>query len=126
MNDTGVIDTFFAAFNRMIDSGFGLLGGDVASLANILLAIDITLAALMWTLAAGEDVLARLIRKVLYVGFFAFLIGNFQALARVVFESFTALGLTAAGAGLSADQMLRPGKLAALPRLNRLQKPALQ
>lgn len=114
MNDTGVIDTFFDTFNRMIDSGFGLLGGDVASLANILLAIDITLAALMWTLAAGEDVLARLIRKVLYVGFFAFLIGNFQALAKVVFESFTALGLTAAGAGLSADQMLRPGKLAAL------------
>lgn len=114
MNDTGVIDTFFDTFNRMIDSGFGLLGGDVASLANILLAIDITLAALMWTLAAWEDVLARLIRKVLYVGFFAFLIGNFQALAKVVFESFTALGLTAAGAGLSADQMLRPGKLAAL------------
>lgn len=114
MNDTGVIDSFFDTFNRMIDSGFGLLGGDVASLSNLLLAIDVTLAALMWTLAAGEDILARLIRKVLYVGFFAFLIGNFQALAGVVFKSFTALGLTATGAGLAADEILRPGKLAAL------------
>jgi type IV secretion system protein TrbL len=114
MNDTGVIDTFFATFNRAIDSGFGLLGPDVGSIANILVAIDITLAALMWSLAAGEDILARLIRKILYVGFFAFLIGNFQALSLIVLKSFTALGLTAAGAGMSAGEMLRPGKLAAL------------
>jgi type IV secretion system protein TrbL len=114
MNDTGVIDTFFATFNRYIDSGFGLLGGDVGAVANILVAIDMTLAALMWSLAAGEDVLARLIRKVLYVGFFAFLIGNFHTLSTIVLESFTGLGLKAAGSGLSAEDILRPGKLAAL------------
>lgn len=114
MNDTGVIDTFFATFNRYIDSGFGLLGGDVGAVANILVAIDMTLAALMWSLAAGEDVLARLIRKVLYVGFFAFLIGNFHTLSTIVLESFTGLGLKAAGSGLSAEDILRPGKLAEL------------
>jgi type IV secretion system protein TrbL len=114
MNDTGVIDTFFATFNRYIDSGFGLLGGDVGAVANILVAIDMTLAALMWSLAAGEDVLARLIRKVLYVGFFAFLIGNFHTLSTIVLESFTGLGLKATGSGLSAEDILRPGKLAAL------------
>ena len=114
MNDTGVIDTFFATFNRYIDSGFGLLAPEVGSLANILVAIDMTLAALMWTLASGEDVMARLIRKILYVGFFAFLIGNFHALSDIVLRSFTGLGLQASGAGLSADDVLRPGKLAAL------------
>jgi len=114
MNDVGVIDTFFETFNRYIDSGFGLLGGDVAALANILVAIDMTLAALMWGLAGGEDVLARLIRKVLYVGFFAFLIGNFHGLSVIVLESFSGLGLKASGAGVSAEDLLRPGKLAAL------------
>ncbi len=114
MNDVGVIDTFFATFNRYIDSGFGLLSGEVAALANILVAIDITLAALMWSMSSGEDVLARLIRKVLYVGFFAFLIGNFHSLSIIVLESFSGLGLKASGAGLSADDLLRPGKLAAL------------
>jgi type IV secretion system protein TrbL len=114
MNDTGVIDTFFDTFNRYIDGGFGLLSGEVGALANILVAIDMTLAALMWSLAAGEDVLARLIRKVLYVGFFAFLIGNFHSLSIIVLESFTGLGLKAAGSGLSAEDILRPGKLAAL------------
>jgi type IV secretion system protein TrbL len=114
MNDVGVIDTFFATFNRYIDSGFGLLGGEVAAMANILVAIDMTLAALMWSMAAGEDVLARLIRKVLYVGFFAFLIGNFHSLSTIVLESFSGLGLKASGAGVSAEDLLRPGKLAAL------------
>ena len=114
MNDVGVIDTFFATFNRYIDSGFGLLSGEVAALANILVAIDITLAALMWSMSSGEDVLARLIRKVLYVGFFAFLIGNFHSLSIIVLESFSGLGLKASGAGVSADDLLRPGKLAAL------------
>lgn len=114
MTDPGVIDIFFATFDRYISSGFGLLRGEVGALANILIAIDVTLAALMWSLASGEDVLARLIRKVLYVGFFAFLIGNFQALGLIVLESFTGLGLKASGAGVSAADVLRPGKLATL------------
>ena len=42
--DTGVIDRFTEVFTRYIDSGFGLLGGDVAFLASTLIAIDITLA----------------------------------------------------------------------------------
>lgn len=44
MNDLGVIDRFMTAFIRYIDSGFGLLGGDVAFLTSTLIAIDLTLA----------------------------------------------------------------------------------
>jgi type IV secretory pathway TrbL component len=58
------------------------------------------------------DPLARLIKKTLYVGFFAFLIGNFNGLAKIVFNSFSGLGLKAAGSGLSADQFLQPGRIA--------------
>ena len=47
-----------------------------------------TLAGLFWAMAGDEDILARLIRKTLYVGFFAFLIGNFNGLCKVVYESF--------------------------------------
>ena len=114
MNDTGVVDRFFQVFRTYIDSGFGLLGGEVAFLSTTLVVIDVTLAALFWAWSSGEDVLARLIRKTLYVGFFAFLIGNFQSLASIVMESFSGLGLKAAGGGLSADDFLRPGRLAAV------------
>src|SRR5260221_9223757 len=111
--NTGVIDRFTEVFfTRYIDSGFGLLGGEVAYLASTLIVIDITLAGLFWAWGADEDVMAHLIKKTLYVGFFAFLIGNFNGLAKIVFNSFAGLGLKAAGSGLSADQLLQPGRIA--------------
>src|SRR6266576_1678693 len=72
MQGTGVIDRFLEVFTSYIDSGFGLLSGEVAFLSSTLVAIDITLAGLFWALASDEDVIARLIRKTLYVGFFSF------------------------------------------------------
>ena len=114
MNDTGVIDRFFDVYGRYIDSGFGLLGGEVAFLSTTLVAIDVTLAALFWAWAHGEDIIARLVKKTLYVGFFAFLIGNFQTLTGIVLKSLSGLGLKAGGVGTSAEDFLRPGKLAAL------------
>ena len=112
MGGTGVIDRFLEVFTSYIDSGFGLLGNEIAFLSSTLVAIDIALAGLFWALAPDEDVIARLIRKTLYVGFFAFLIGNFNSLAKIVFISFAGLGLKAAGSALSADQFLQPGRLA--------------
>jgi type IV secretion system protein TrbL len=112
MGGTGVIDRFLEVFTSYIDSGFGLLNTEVAFLSSTLVAIDITLAGLFWALASDEDVIARLIRKTLYVGFFAFLIGNFNTLAKLIFNSFAGLGLKAAGSGLSADQFIQPGRIA--------------
>ncbi|WP_271145921.1 P-type conjugative transfer protein TrbL [Brevundimonas sp. NIBR10] len=112
MTDTGVIDRFLEVFTRYIDSGFGLLGGEVAFIASSLVVIDITLAALFWAWAPGDDVMARLVKKILFVGFFAFLIGNFSHLANIVFQSFSGLGLKASGSAMSAADFLRPGKLA--------------
>ena len=68
-----------------------LLSGDVAFLTGILVAIDITLAGLFWALAGDDHVLAQLIRKVLYVGFFALLINNFKGLADIVFPPLPGL-----------------------------------
>lgn len=112
MDNVGIIDRFLDVFTTYIDSGFGLLGGEVAFLTSTLIVIDITLAGLFWAWGADEDILARLIRKTLYIGFFAYLIGNWNFLARIVFESFAGLGLTASGSGISADEFMRPGVLA--------------
>jgi len=115
MNDVTVIDRFLDTFSRYIDSGFGLLQGEVAFLTATLIAIDMTFAGLYWALGhatgQGEDVMAKLIRKVLYVGAFAYIIGNFNWLASIVFRSFAGLGLTATGA-LSMETFLQPGRLA--------------
>ncbi len=110
--NSGVIDNFLSVFTRYIDSGFGLLGPEVNYLARTLVLIDITLAALFWSWAADEDIIARLIKKTLFVGVFAYLIGNWQMLSKAVFESFAALGLKASGTGLSEANFLQPGRVA--------------
>ena len=112
MGGTGVIDRFLEVFTRYIDSGFGLLGGEVAFLATTLIAIDVTLAALFWAWGADSDILARLVKKTLFVGAFAYIIGNWNSLAQIVFESFAGLGLQASGTGFSTADLMRPGRVA--------------
>src|SRR5271163_116854 len=112
MGGTGVIDNFLAVFTQYIDSGFGLVQGDVRWLAGVLIGIDITLAGLLWAMAPDEDVLARLIRKTLYIGVFAFIIGNFNNLAQIIYNSFAGLGIEAGGGAMSQAQLLQPGRLA--------------
>ncbi|MCO6185176.1 P-type conjugative transfer protein TrbL [Rhizobium sp. L1K21] len=112
MGDTGVIDHFLQVFTAYIDSGFGLLGGEVAFIATTLIVIDVTLAALFWSWGADDDIIARLVKKTLFVGAFAYIISNWNNLARIIFESFAGLGLLASGTGFSASDLLRPGKVA--------------
>ncbi len=113
MNDLSVIDQFLGVFSRYIDSGFGLLGGEVAFLTATLVVIDMTLAGLFWAMGS-EDVIAKLIKKTLYVGAFAYIVGNFNTLAGIIFRSFAGLGLLASGSGLTQAQLLQPGRLAAV------------
>jgi hypothetical protein len=87
--------SLLAIFTTYIDSGFGLLGGEVAFLATTLAATDIALAAIFWSWGADEDIIARL----------AWLIGNWNNLARIVFESFAGLGLKASGTGMSTADL---------------------
>ncbi len=112
MNDLNVIDRFLDAFIRYIDSGFGLLGGDVAFLTSVLIGIDITLAGLFWAMGGEDDVIAHFLRKILYVGAFALILGRFPMLADIIFRSFAGLGLKAGGGTLSEADLLSPGRLA--------------
>ncbi|MEA2755855.1 MAG: type secretion system protein TrbL [Aliidongia sp.] len=111
MNGVAIIDQFLNVFTTYIDSGFGLLKPEIAFLSATLIVIDMTLAGLFWALG-GEEVLIRLVKKTLYIGFFAFLITNWKMLTGVVFNSFAGLGLQGAGASVSLQNFLQPGRLA--------------
>ncbi len=114
MNNLGVIDQFTNVFFRYIDSGFGLLSGEVHYLTATLVTIDLTLAGLFWAMGGTEDIIARLIKKTLYIGAFVFIITNFNWLATILLRSFAGLGLEASGSTLTAGNLLRPGVLAAV------------
>jgi type IV secretion system protein TrbL len=92
VNNLSVIDSFTDVFSRYIDSGFGLLHGEVAWLTGILVALDITLAGLFWAMGGHEDVIAKLIKKTLYVGAFAFILNNFNSLSGIIFGPSPAWG----------------------------------
>jgi len=112
MDDLNVIDGFLTAFSRYIDSGFGLLGPDVRFLTATLIGIDVTLAGLFWALGGEEDVLGRFLRKILFIGAFAYILNSFSTLADIIFRSFAQAGLTAGGGTLGADDLMKPGRLA--------------
>ena len=112
MNDLNVIDRFMQAFITYIDAGFGLLGGDVRFLTVTLIGIDITLAGLFWALGGDDNVMGRFIKKILYVGAFAFILNSFSTLSDIIFRSFAQAGLTAGGGSLTAADLLKPGRLA--------------
>lgn len=112
MNNVGVIDVFLNTFTRYIDSGFGLVNGDVLSLSATLSVLDIVIAGLFWAWGADEDVIQRLVKKTLYVGFFAFVIGKFDYLSQIIFNSFASLGLKAGSSQITQADFLRPGRLA--------------
>lgn len=114
MDDLTVIDHFLEEFIRYIDSGFGLLNGEVAYLAGTLIVIDMVLAAVFWAHEGQSDVFMRFVKKVLYIGVFAFILTNFALLADVIFKSFAGLGLAATSTGITSDELFHPGRFAGI------------
>jgi type IV secretion system protein TrbL len=112
MHDLNVIDRFLESFIHYIEGGFGLLGPDVGILTSTLIGIDITLAGLFWALGGEQDVIAKFVRKILYVGAFAFILNQFSTLSEIIFRSFATMGLTAGGGSIGPEDLLRPGRLA--------------
>ncbi len=109
--DPATVNTFLDRFLALADSGFGLIAGDISYVLNALIIISITLAGAQWALAQ-EAPMAAFFRKVLFVGFFAFLINNWDALSTAINQSGAMLGLKAGGDGMSMADLHNPGRVA--------------
>ncbi len=107
-----VIDRMTERFVTYIDSGFGLLQPDVAYLTTILVTLDIVLAGLFRALLNDQYMPINTIQKTLYIGFFAFILNNYQTLANLIYLSFAQLGVKAGQATFSADKLLKPAFIA--------------
>jgi type IV secretion system protein TrbL len=111
--DATVVNSFLDQFLGIIDSGFGLIQGDVAYVLNALIVISITLAGIQWALAQ-EAPMAPFFRKVLFIGFFAFLINNWNLIAGTINQSGAMLGLQAGGSQLTLGDLHNPGRIAGI------------
>ena len=101
--DPAVLDDFLNKFRAQVDGGFGLIQGDVSATLGTLVVISIVVTAILWAIDENQNVLASLVRKILLVGFFAFLVAQWHTLSMTVVNGFAALGLKAGGGAMSVS-----------------------
>jgi type IV secretion system protein TrbL len=96
-----------------INSGFGLIKGDVTWVLNVLIILSIMWSAALWALS-DDHVIAHFARKIIYIGFFAWIIENWQSLTDTLASSFMDLGLKAGGFDGPSYYTSQPGNIAYL------------
>lgn len=109
--NSAVLDTVLNTFRTQIDSGFGVLQGPVEGTFGTLIVISVVLMALFWSLDESGMIYSKLIRKILVIGWWAYLILNWQTTAISVFTAFGALGVKAGGLGSLSDFLNHPSKV---------------
>ena len=101
--DPAVLDDFLNKFRTQVDAGFGLIQGDVSGVLATLVTISIVVTALLWAIDESQTVLASFVRKILLVGFFAWLVAQWHTLSTTVVNGFAALGLKAGGGSMTVS-----------------------
>jgi len=97
--NAGVLDTVLNTFRTQIDSGFGALQGPVNGTLGALIVISVATMALFWALDEGGVIWGPLVRKAMVVGWWSYMILNWQTLALAVYTAFGNLGASTGGAG---------------------------
>ncbi len=106
-----IINDVLQHYLNALDSGFGLVGGDVRWLFNTLVVINVGLSAIFWAFS-DDPVFVHLARKILFIGIFAWLIENWPQLTTALYDTFTLLGIKAGGGQITQGELLDPGKIA--------------
>ena len=101
--DPAVLDDFLNTFKTQVDAGFGLIQGDVTAVLGTLVVISVAATAVLWAIDESQNILPSFVRKILLVGFFAWLLTQWQSLSSTVVNGFAALGLKAGGGGMSVS-----------------------
>ena len=108
--DPAALDQFISAFTGQVGNGFGAIAGPVQGVLATLVVISITLSAILWAIDETQNIMAALVRKILLIGFFAWLVTNWHSLTLTVINGFAKLGLQASGGGSIGDFTRAPTK----------------
>lgn len=96
-----------------INSGFGLIKGDVGFVLNVLIILSVVWSALLWALSDDQAVV-QFARKIVYIGIFVWIVQNWQFLTDKLANSFIDLGLKAGGFDTPMYYTSQPGNIAYL------------
>lgn len=96
--DTGTLTTVLNQFLQIFQLGRKDVGPHAWNLLSLLTTLEILLAALWWALT-GSEAMTKLIKKLLTIGFFIFVIQNYDSLVSAISEGFIHTGKIASSAG---------------------------
>ncbi|MFN3511860.1 MAG: P-type conjugative transfer protein TrbL [Phenylobacterium sp.] len=98
-------------FSNTVSSGFAALQGPVNGVFGLMIALVVALTGIQWALSSNREVLAAGFGKILLIGFFAYLINDWERLSLLIQSGFVDIGLRAGGGGLSRGDFLNPGAI---------------
>lgn len=98
-------------FSNTISAGFAALQGPVTGVFGTMIALVVALTGIQWALSSNREVLASGFGKVLLIGFFAFVINDWQSLSETLQKGFVDLGLRAGGGAVTRGDFLNPGAI---------------
>jgi len=109
--DTGTLTTVLEQILSMLKLGKAGVGSDAYSLLTILATIEILIGALWWAIT-GQDALVGLLKKLLFIGFFLFVISNYDSLLHTVIDGFIHTGkIAGSGSGDSLASIKNPSSI---------------
>ena len=96
--NAGIMNIILQTFLDRIAIGVGTVGFDAKGLLGILALMELTLMGLWWAYS-GNEALGKLLRKVLTIFFFIWVIDNYTTILTWVTDGFVHTGQRAAGGG---------------------------
>jgi type IV secretion system protein TrbL len=99
-------------FISVFAGGFARMSTAINTLLAILIGIEILLMGFWWALNGGEQ-LGVVFKKILYIGFWIWLVQGFPGLAKAFVDSLVTAGVNAGGGTVTVSQILDPSALAA-------------
>jgi type IV secretion system protein TrbL len=103
---TRTLQNFIAVFG----SGYTNLSSTINALLAMLAIIELALLGFWWALGGGEQ-LVPIFKKLLYIGFWIYIVQSFPSLAKAFVTSLVKAGLTAGGGSVTVSQILDPSAL---------------
>jgi len=107
--ESGVSNELMVVFSDTVTAGFALVAGAVNALFALMIVLVVALTGIYWALSENRAALSSAFSKILLIGFFAYLINDWQALSETLYSGFIELGLMAGGGSISAAEFLNPG-----------------
>jgi len=108
---SGVSNDLMMVFSNTVSAGFANLIGVVNGVFGLMIVLVVALTGINWALSDNRAVLASGFSKILLIGFFAYLINDWQSLSETLFAGFIEMGLIAGGSSMSAADFLNPGAI---------------